>query len=352
MPEAAAHDPVGSYLRECRQLVVDQIRGFVPSDPEYGPILYDLVLDYPLREAKALRPALCIAVCRGLGGGLAAVLPSAAVLELYHNAFLVHDDVEDGSELRRDRTTLHRAHGSPVAINVGDAMLALTLRPLLDNTRWIGLGKALRVLDTVARMAQESAEGQALELDWIRHDRWDLPDAAYLRMVAKKTAWYSFVAPMTIGATVAGRDRGLRGPIEELGTLLGTAFQIQDDVLNLVAGPGPYGKEGDGDLWEGKRTLILLHALRVARDVDRDRARAILSLPRPVHRGDEGSRTEEGVTFLRDLVTRCGSIDHATGVARDHARRARELLETIPLPRSVHRDFLHALIDFVVERSH
>jgi geranylgeranyl diphosphate synthase type II len=88
------------------------------------------MLDYPLREAKALRPAMCIATCRALGGSTEGVLQSATVLELYHNAFLIHDDVEDESEKRRDGTTLHRAHGVPVAINVGDGMLALALEPL------------------------------------------------------------------------------------------------------------------------------------------------------------------------------------------------------------------------------
>lgn len=103
--------------------------------------LYDLVLDYPLREAKGLRQFLSIVTCRALGGLLDAVLRSAAVLELYHNAFLVHDDVEDGSELRRGASTLHHAHGVPIAVNVGDAMFALSLRPLLENIEIIGLGR-------------------------------------------------------------------------------------------------------------------------------------------------------------------------------------------------------------------
>ena len=86
-------------------------------------MLFNLMLDYPLRDAKALRPALCIATCRALGGQLEEVLPSAAVLEFFHNAFLIHDDIEDQSELRRGAPTLHYAHGVPIAVNVGDAML-------------------------------------------------------------------------------------------------------------------------------------------------------------------------------------------------------------------------------------
>src|SRR5262245_60657475 len=116
---------VEGYLAECRALVLAEIRQLIPRESSpFRPILYDLMLEYPLRDAKAMRPALCIACCRALGGRLEAVLPSAAVLEFYHNAFLIHDDIEDGSHTRRGAPTLHVAHGVPIAINVGDAMLA------------------------------------------------------------------------------------------------------------------------------------------------------------------------------------------------------------------------------------
>src|SRR5438876_862432 len=137
------------YLAECRNLTLAAIREIVPRDARSRSSLYDLILDYPLRQAKALRPALCIATCCALGGRLECVLRSAAVLELYHNAFLIHDDVEDGSEQRREAPTLHCKHGIPIAVNVGDAMLALTLQPLLDNMATVGLGKALRILQVM-----------------------------------------------------------------------------------------------------------------------------------------------------------------------------------------------------------
>src|SRR5262249_23215205 len=109
-----------SYLGECRDLVLEEIGEILPTTEPYRTVLLELMLAYPRRQAKALRPALCIATCRALGGHLDSVLRSAAVLELYHNAFLIHDDVEDGSESRRDRPTLHRQHGVPIAVNVGD----------------------------------------------------------------------------------------------------------------------------------------------------------------------------------------------------------------------------------------
>jgi geranylgeranyl diphosphate synthase, type II len=389
-PSSRGAEPLRAYLDDCRGLVEAEIRRIVPADGRRGAALYDLMLDYPLREAKGLRPALCIATCRALGGKLEAVLRSAAVLELYHNAFLIHDDIEDESIMRRGGPTLHRTHGIPVAVNVGDAMLALSLQPLLDNIGVIGLGPSLRVLAAVARMTRESVEGQALELHWVRRAEWQLADEDYVRMVEQKTCWYSFITPVVIGAIAGGLHAAEIEPLAELARRLGVAFQIQDDILNLEGDVGEYGKEIGGDLWEGKRTVILLHAMRCATEDDRAEAARILALPRPGAAGeqaeeatraalavldalvDEGELTDGGrararaalartgpraktpdeVRFLLELVERHGSIAHARAVARAWAGEARRMFETCA-PRllpGVHRDLLSGLIDYVHER--
>lgn len=377
------------YMAECRDLVLDEIRRFVPHGRRSNGELYDLLFDYPLRQAKGLRPALCVATCRALSGSLEGVLPSAAVLELYHNAFLIHDDVEDGSEKRRGAPTLHRRHGVPIAVNVGDAMLAIALRPLLENTRLLGLGKALRVLDTVARMAVESAEGQALELSWVRTRTWALRDADYLRMVHKKTGVYTFLTPVVVGGVVAGAAEAQLVQLRRFATALGSAFQIQDDILNVSGSEGAYGKEIAGDLWEGKHTLLLGHALRSATSAERSTAARILSRRRPpsgagpeslrplqkailrlskagelsergaaeltreVSRARRREKSEHDVVFLLSLLHKYGSIEYARSVARKRARRAAHTLERldVSLSSGVHRDFLHALTRFVVERE-
>jgi geranylgeranyl diphosphate synthase type II len=347
--------------------------------------------EYPLRGAKALRPALCIATSRALGGSMHGVLRSAAVIELYHNAFLIHDDIEDQSHKRRDQPTLHLKHGLPVAVNVGDAMLALALGPLLDNMRLLGMGPALRILQFIARMARESAEGQALELMWARGGDFRVSDRDYLRMVHKKTGWYTFLTPVLIGATVAGASQQQTEALRRFATALGSAFQIQDDILNLRADEGRYGKEIGGDLWEGKHTLMLLHAVRSAGAREGERALEVLRKPRPP--ADEGQRyfdgvreeldrlvsrseltasgrellldtlctaptarykTAEDVEFLADLIQRHRSIDYAQAMARRRALRARRTLERLDarLSSSVHLAFLHGLVDFVVQRDH
>jgi geranylgeranyl diphosphate synthase type II len=336
------------YLEECRSLVLEEIRTLVPRGRARGPAgrLYELMLDYPLRGGKALRPALAIASCRALGGHLESVLRTAAVLELYHNAFLIHDDVEDGSEKRRREETLHRLHGVPIAVNVGDGMLALTMEPLLDNIARIGLGRALRTLRLVARMARESAEGQMTELEWVRRADWTPSDRDYVRMVYQKTTWYTFLAPLLAGALAAGADDAWLRALARFATPLGVAFQIEDDVLNLVADEERYGKEIDGDLWEGKHTLALIHALRALGPDERREALRVLARPRAGKTGAE-------VAFLRACIERTGALGVARTAARRRAARARASFAALAraLPPSVHREFLGALVDFVVERD-
>jgi hypothetical protein len=144
----------------------------------------------------------------------------------------------------------------------------------------LGPAVALRLYDEVDHMLLESLEGQAMELGWVRDNDLSIGDDDYLRLVLKKTAWYSFIHPMRIGALVAGGNDADLGRFDRFGYLLGLAFQITDDVLNLEGGSGRYGKEIDGDLWEGKRTLVIAHALNHLHGADRTWIDNFLSRPR------------------------------------------------------------------------
>ena len=370
-----------AYLDDCRERVRTELKAMLPADSARTGGLYELMLKYPLRYGKALRPALSIAVCRARGGSLPAILPTAAVLELYHNAFLVHDDIEDQSELRRSEPTLHREYGLPIAVNVGDGMLALAIQPLLDNIECVGLGKALKILQIVSRMARETAEGQMIELDWVRSGDWTHADLEYVRLVYKKSAWYSFVAPILAGAVAAGLPDSEVKKLGRMAIPLGIAFQIQDDILNLCAARDSYGKDHCGDLWEGKHTLILIHALRAAKPESRRKAVGILRKPHPtaeqrngkvLHNGSGGSaangggsmsrdkeipetsKSEDVVGFLRALIDECGSIHYARTMALKYARRfERDLqLASKAWTQSIHKDFLHDLADFTIDRNH
>ncbi len=334
-----------SYLAECREMVLEEIREIVPQN-RYRAILYDLILDYPLRMGKAFRPALCIATCRALGGRLQDVIHTAAVLELLHNAFLVHDDLEDGSLLRRGSPTLHQEYGVPIAVNVGDGAFVLTLQPLLDNMRLLGMTKALRILQIIAQMSRESVEGQAVELDWVRQGNWSLRDQDYCLMVYKKTCWYTFIAPMQIGGVITDLDERRMTLLRRYASYVGVAFQIQDDVLNLAADEKRYGKEIGGDLWEGKHTLILLHMLRNAAPHERQQALRSLDKPRE-------QKTETDIALLFELIHRYRSLNYARQVAYRLAKKAEDLLDSARdwMPPSVHRDFIHSMAQHVIHRD-
>ncbi len=373
------------YLATCKEACVGEIKRLYGAGEGNSSGLQEMILDYPMRGGKALRPALSVASCLGLGGQLEAILPTAATLELYHNAFLIHDDIEDESWWRRGKPTLHVDHGIPIAVNVGDAMLSLSLQPLLDNVERVGLGPALRILRAVAKMTRLTVDGKAIELDWVRSNAWRLDDADYLNMVELKTSWYSFITPLQAGAIAAGAGPERMAALESLGRHLGAAFQIADDLLNLRADPEEYGKEIGGDLWEGKRTLMLLHTLRCSEPEDRERAVQILAKRRPgvdrefglselldrLTAGGELSKVGrvqieariEGlypsepkslndIRWLYELMQRVGSLRHARDVAARHAREAAAALAHLDwLPRSRHRDVLADLVDYVHGRN-
>ena len=345
-----------TYLKACRDLVQKELRAMMPRDSSRTGGLYELMLEYPLRPGKALRPALSIAVCRASGGSLSAVLPTAAVLELYHNAFLVFDDIEDHSEVRRSGPTLHRQYGLPIAVNVGDGMLAIAMQPLLDNIERVGLGKALKILQVVSRMARETVEGQMIELDWVRAANWIQRDTEYVRLVYKKSAWYSFVAPIMAGAVAAGLSDTEVKKLGRLSIPLGIAFQIQDDVLNLSANSDTYGKDFCGDLWEGKHTLILIHALRSAAPAERSVVLGILRKPHPRAAGDKERQQEakcaDEIKFMRQLIEQTDSIAYAWDTAHKYAARFKRDLQRFAQrwAPTVHSEFLFDLADFTINR--
>jgi geranylgeranyl diphosphate synthase type II len=319
-------------------------RYLAPRPPERH--LYDLVADYPRRGGRMLRPSLCIATARAFGADLDDAVHVAAALELLHNAFLVHDDVEDESHERRGRPTMHALHGVPIAVNVGDALALLGLRALMDGRTRLGPRLTMEVLEEAERMARESIEGQAIELGWRRDNTTTLSPSDYLQMVLKKTCWYTTLFPMRVGALIGARgevplDRFLR-----FGFFLGAAFQIQDDLLNLAGDPVRYGKELAGDLEEGKRTLMLIHALTAASPEDRARMETFLAASR-------AERSTTDVTWMADRLDACGALDHARQTAHALAGAASHEFETLyaSVPDSRDRRFIAALPAWVLARA-
>jgi len=335
---------VPAILGEYGAMTRAALRDYLPAR-EPRRHLYDLVADYPLRGGKMMRPSLCIAAACAFGARPDEALGTAVSIELLHNALLIHDDIEDGSEQRRGRPTLHLEHGIPLALNAGDTLALVGLRPLLEHHERLGADLALRLACEAERMALISAEGQALELGW-RHDNLiDLTDADYLCMVLKKTCWLATIFPLRAGALIGSRVAIDLDAFVRFGFFLGATFQIQDDLLNLVADRS-YGKERDGDLWEGKRTLMLIRLFRESVPADRDRLAAILRLPRH-------ERTGADVGWIRAQMDRYDCVEYARRFAHRLAGAALHeySLAFANLPDSRDKRFLEEMVTWVVERN-
>jgi len=331
-------------LARYRDLTMDALfEGIPEGGPQY---LYNLVADYPRRPGKGLRAALCLATCAALGGSQKRALDMAVAAELFHNAFLIHDDVQDESLSRRGGPTLHRAYGNSIAINVGNATNLLALQYVINCRRGLGPKASWVIAQETERMMRLSLEGQAIELGWIKDNECRLAPSDYLQMCLKKTSWYSFVYPMQIGAVVAEGASPARYRFGRFGWYIGAAFQIQDDILNLTGEFAAYGKERAGDLAEGKRTLMLIHLLNACGARERQKLVRLLGKRRT-------ARTAPELAWIYERMLVHGSVEFARKAARQFAGAA--LLEGLSalreVPPSPHRQFILEMPLYVVSRD-
>jgi geranylgeranyl diphosphate synthase type II len=263
-----------------------------------------------------------------------------------HTAFLVHDDVEDDSELRRGGPTLHRQYGRALAVNAGDALALLGLGALRENQRRLGPSLAGRIWTEFDFMARLTVDGQARELGWQRAPRTDLTPDDYLDLIMRKTCWYTTLLPLRVGALIGTRGAVDLEPMLRFGFFLGAAFQIRDDVLNLTGSPARYGKEPLGDLREGKQTLMLIHLLAAAGPDDRAAVTDYLGLA-------PADRSPAVIARIHGLMQRHGSIafadEFARGIAGSAAGAFEEAFATVP--DSTARRFVRDLVAYMVERD-
>jgi geranylgeranyl diphosphate synthase type II len=305
--------------------------------------LYGLIREYPRRGGKGIRPALLLASCQAYGGSVREGLRPAVALEMLHNAFLIHDDLEDASARRRGRPTLHELHGIGLAVNAGDALACLALRPLRDGGA-LGSRLSRQVIDEFLEMVRQTTEGQALELGWRRDNVVDLRPADYLDLAGRKTCWYTTVAPLRVGALVGSRGTAPLQALSRFGFYLGVAFQIRDDLLSVV-GSEVHGKEPLGDIREGKRTLMLVHLLARASRADRCWLIAFLAAP-------EQQRTPADSAHVLRLMERYGSLAFASEYGSGITTAAYGAFDEAfaALPGSEHLDFIRALIPYMLTR--
>src|SRR3989442_5194353 len=228
----ASHlDEVARFKSRVDDVILNQL---LPSwsRVEDVDLLYRMMRDYPQRKAKGLRPFFCVTTCKALGGDEGESLLTAACIELFQNWILIHDDIEDSSELRRGEPTLHRKYDEGLAINARHALHARMWGFLLRNSKPLGEERTLRILEEFSRMVNETTEAQHMELVWVVENKWKLNESDYLEMVSRKTSWYTVTSPCRLGAIVAGAGEEELKKLFKFRTKLRMGLQIQDDAPN------------------------------------------------------------------------------------------------------------------------
>lgn len=283
---------------------------------------------------KRIRPILVLLACEAVGSSAERALHAGAGIEILHNFTLVHDDIMDNAPSRRGRPTVHTKWDEHTAILVGDELLALAYRILLRT-------ESARIRDIAAVFTEgvvEVCEGQAYDKEFEHRASVSVED--YLLMIRKKTGMM-VAAATEIGALIGeGTDTEVQA-LKNYGELVGRAFQIQDDLLDVVGDERKFGKLIGSDLREGKKTFLLLEALRVARGKDRQFLKRVLS---------NGRATKAMVSGCRRIFHDTGAIDSAgrrieadIGEAKGHLQK---------LKPSEARDMLFWFTDMLLKRSY
>jgi geranylgeranyl diphosphate synthase type I len=293
------------------------------------------VRHYPEAGGKRLRPVLAMLVADAISGKEEESIPFGCCLEIIHNFTLIHDDVMDEDPIRRGRPAVHVLYDVPTAIIAGDAMFARGFEVLAMVE--VAPEKTRRLLSLVAKTVWIIAEGQQMDIDFENSNSVTVDE--YLEMIEKKTA-ILFACAAQGAAMIADGSEDQERDMFEYARLLGLGFQIWDDVLGIIADEKKLGKPVGSDIRNGKRTLVVLHALENADEEDRQNILSTL--------GHEDATYEEVAEVIKTLE-RIGSIEFAKSIAMDYAKQAKKCLEG--LPDSDSKALLKALVDYSVKRE-
>ncbi|MBR2834135.1 MAG: polyprenyl synthetase family protein [Coriobacteriales bacterium] len=310
------------------------------SHKDMATYLYDPLYAFAANGGKRHRPAVCFLGCAAVGGDLSLAVSSAAAVEHFHTAALIHDDIADEGELRRGVPCLHISQGVGLAINSGDLALSqVTGTVLQDNL--LNDATKIRVLQELVDMTTRTIEGQALDIGWARDGRWDITLDDYVVMANHKTAYYSVAVPLACGAIVGGGTHEQVEALRAFGMNTGLAFQLQDDLLNLVGEKESVRKDFRTDITEGKRTMLMVHALTTFGDDSRaQELRGILN-----------SHTSDPAKLARavDMLYESGSIEFVREYSLHLIESAKEEIEPVAFEAEP-KQLLKDMADFFVQR--
>ncbi len=295
------------------------------------------------RGGKRWRPALFLLICEALGKNPEDFVDFAIIPEVIHNGTLLIDDIEDASEFRRGKPCTYKIYGLDIAINAGNAMYYLPLLPLIENREKVSLEKLCEIYEIYVQEMISLSFGQAMDIAWHRGlaNADAIDEKEYLQMCAYKTGTLARMAA-EIAAVLADANGELVEKLGRFAESIGVAFQMQDDILDLTSTEFAEKKGGRGqDVTEGKRTLIVIHALKVADTNDRERLIDILKM----HTSDQELR-DEAIAIMQKY----GSIEYVKQFARKMVEESWREVERL-LPASDAKEKLNSFAKFLIERK-
>ncbi len=320
----------------------------IPS--QYQPILdfhFTMVDDYPKRKGKYIRPTLLLLTAQAMGFSLDKTLPTAAAMQLSEDWILSHDDIEDQSDSRRGAPALQKIYGDHLALNAGDALHVLMWQVLSQNFSLLDKDIAQQIQQEFFTMLNRTILGQTIEIKWIEDNRYDLKTDDVLLIAESKTCYYTISGPMRLGAILAGAIPEQLNSIYKFGQALGKSFQIIDDLLDLTSDFSGQKTQTGNDIYEGKRTVILIHLLENIDPQNKTKLTEILNKSRT-------QKTSEEVSWVIDQMKAYDSLNFARQLADNYSTQARQIFdnELTFLSNEPFRSQLSAAIDFIITRNH
>ena len=285
---------------------------------------------------KRLRATLPWLVAKAVGDSHSGLLDVGAAIEIIHNFTLVHDDIMDDDDIRRGRPAVHVEYDLPTAINAGDAMLAIAFEAMAVAE---GIEPELLpfLVKRIGRMVRKCSEGQQLDIEF--EDRGFVTEDEYITMIHGKTA-AMFLTCAEVGSHLAGADSDTIECMHDWGLAVGLCFQLMDDLIDVLSDSDTLGKPSGSDVAQGKRTLMVIHALDQPPSNSKDDLMAVLG------KGDDVSA--EQVLLAHKALEDLGSIDYARSKAESYHRKAHDCLDR--LPDSPAMRALRELTDYQLKR--
>ncbi|MFC7215836.1 polyprenyl synthetase family protein [Saliphagus sp. GCM10025334] len=315
-------------------------------DPEgIQRALADPLWDLLDRGGKRWRAVLFLVFVEALGEDPEAYLPYACIPEILHNGTIIVDDVEDGASIRRGEPALHHVHGEDVALNAGNAMYFLPLKILTHDPANLGPETRLRAYEMLLYELNRTHLGQGMDICWHNERGVRISTEQYLEMCACKTGCLSRIVAR-LAAIVTGQSTTVEEGLAQYAELTAIAFQIGDDILDVehsLGRAGEFGKEFGNDIREGKKTLLVLHAIETAGADRAGRLEEILGME---------ANTDEEIAEALAILEDAGSIEYARERALEFSEQARVAIEDLPVELAPGpKEQLLEFTEFVVDRD-